>query len=525
MPDDRPTSRRELRAAERTRQRAAEEAARREAELRAEQERAAQQPEPTSAQEAQDPGAEPPRPEASERGTGAAPGPDGGTGPPDGEPVRPADEATGEAAAGADEEARDEAGENGAGSASATAEHPHPATAAPAAGDRRTPAEANDPFSQIFGTEDDPRAERVGRPVRERGQRRRGPRIGGIVVVLVALLAIGGAGLAGWSFFGERIQEVLGLRDDDFEGEGDGTEVQFTILPGDTGTDVGVRLAEAGIVKTSDAFVRAILARPEEPSFIPGTYTMEQRMSSASALVRLLDDSNRMEHTVMIPEGTVAADVFVLVERSLDIPVAELEEAAADPQSFGLPEEADSLEGFLFPATYTFEPDVDARTVLETMVARMDQALAEHGVAAEDRWDVIRLAALVEKEARLPDDFPKVARVFLNRIDEGMLLQSDATVTYDTGNTHRVTTTDDERANADNPYNTYVHPGLPIGPISNPGDRAIDAAVNPADGPWLYFVSVNLDTGETVFSETYEQHLEAVDRWLAWMEENPGWDE
>ena len=472
--DDRPTSRRELRAAERTRQRAAAEAARREAE-------ASQEAGPAPA-----------------NGTVGATAPTGAARAEPAEPREPAEQAEPSGTA----EQADASG-----------------PAAPAAS-----GSGADPFAQIFGTEQDPRAERVGRPVRERGQRRR-PRVGAIIVVLVALLAVGGAGVAGWNFFGDRVLDVLGLRDDDYEGEGDGTEVQFAILPGDTGTDIGERLAEAGIVKTADAFVRAVLARPEEPSFIPGTYTMQQRMSASSAVVALLNEANRVESTVTIPEGTLAVGVYALIEQSLGIPVAELEAAAADPQSFGLPAEADSLEGFLFPATYTFEPGVDARQVLETMVARMDRALAEHGVAADDRWDVIRLAALVEKEARMPDDFPKVARVFLNRIDEGMLLQSDATVTYDTGASHRVTTTDEERADAANPYNTYVHPGLPVGPISNPGDRAIDAAVNPADGPWLYFVTVNLDTGETVFSTTYEEHLAAVDRWLAWMEENPGWDD
>ena len=103
----------------------------------------------------------------------------------------------------------------------------------------------------------------------------------------------------------------------------------------------------------------------------------------------------------------------------------------------------------------------------------------------------------------------------------GMLLQSDATVAYGTGNTHRVSTSDAERADAANVYNTYVHPGMVAGPISNPGDIAIDAAVNPADGPWVYFVTWNLDTGETIFSETFEEHEVAVAKWLAWMADHP----
>ncbi len=123
----------------------------------------------------------------------------------------------------------------------------------------------------------------------------------------------------------------------------------------------------------------------------------------------------------------------------------------------------------------------------------------------------------------LAADYPKVARVFLNRLAIGMDLQSDATVAYGTGNTHTVTTTDAERNDASDPYNTYQHAGLPVGPISNPGDLAINAAVHPADGTWLYFVTVNLKTGDTVFSTTYADHEAAVAQWQQWMKENPSY--
>jgi UPF0755 protein len=116
-----------------------------------------------------------------------------------------------------------------------------------------------------------------------------------------------------------------------------------------------------------------------------------------------------------------------------------------------------------------------------------------------------------------------VSRVFLNRLAIGMLLQSDATVAYGTGHTNTVTTTNAERADASNPYNTYVHPGLPPGPISNPGDLAINAALHPADGPWLYFVTWNLKTGETIFSTTIAEHNAAVAKWQQWMKDNPGY--
>jgi UPF0755 protein len=155
------------------------------------------------------------------------------------------------------------------------------------------------------------------------------------------------------------------------------------------------------------------------------------------------------------------------------------------------------------------------------MVDTMKQRLAAAGVQPADQQRIVVFASLIQREAGLAADYPKVARVFQNRLDQGMLLQSDATVAYGTGNTHRVTTTDAERGDAGNPYNTYQHEGLPVGPISNPGDLAIDAAVAPADGTWLYFVTTNLDTGETAFSTTYAEHEEAVAVWQAWMRQHP----
>ena len=113
-------------------------------------------------------------------------------------------------------------------------------------------------------------------------------------------------------------------------------------------------------------------------------------------------------------------------------------------------------------------------------------------------------------------DFRIVKELPKKNIDTGMNLESDATVAYGTGNTHTVWTTDAERADASNPYNTYANPGLPIGPIGNPGDVAINAAVHPADGSWLFFVPVNLATGETVFSTTVEEHEAAVAQLQAW---------
>jgi UPF0755 protein len=146
------------------------------------------------------------------------------------------------------------------------------------------------------------------------------------------------------------------------------------------------------------------------------------------------------------------------------------------------------------------------------MADRMIQALDEAGVPVDDRERVLTLASIVQKEGGSAEDFPIVARLFLNRmaLPEPMNLESDATVAYGTGSTS-IFTTDEERADASNPYNTYANPGLPIGPI-------------PAEGNWLYMVLINGDTGETAFNDTFAEHEADVLVWQEWIRANPDWD-
>jgi UPF0755 protein len=337
-------------------------------------------------------------------------------------------------------------------------------------------------------------------------------RKGGWGCLIVVLILLGLMGAAAFALQGPITQLIASTQaPEDYEGSGSG-EVLVMIHDGETGSDIAQTLLDQDVVKSYDAFYDLLLAQAAQ-------------MSAQAALESLQDPETRQELTVVIPEGTAAVDVLASLSEGTEIPLADLQAAAADLSSFGLPAEATTLEGFLFPATYTFEPGTSAHDVIKTLVDRQFQALDEAAVAPADRWKTIVMASLIQREAGLRDDYYKVARVFYNRLDpaqwESGLLQSDATVAYGTGNTHLVTTTDAEREDANNAYNTYVHPGLPVGPISNPGDLAIDAALHPADGTWLYFVTWNLDTGETIFSTTSEEHEAGVDKWLAWMDEHP----
>lgn len=341
-----------------------------------------------------------------------------------------------------------------------------------------------------------------------------------VMVTLLVLMAAGAFALQGP--IGQLIAATQGPAD--YEGTGE-KKVVVMIHDGETGEDISKTLAKADVVKSFGAFYELLLAESPTPVFQPGAYELATKMSARSALDALQDKDSKLEQTVVIPEGTTAAVALQSLSEGTDIPLADIEAAAKDVASYGLPPEATSLEGFLFPATYSFTPGVSAHDAIKTLVDRQIKALDGAGVAPEGRWKTVVMAALIQREAGLREDYYKVARVFYNRLNPELwdsgLLQSDATVTYRTGNTHVATTTDAERADASNPYNTYVHPGLPAGPISNPGDLAIDAALHPVDGPWLYFVSWNLDTGETIFSSTLKEHEAAVAKWLAWMKDHP----
>lgn len=335
---------------------------------------------------------------------------------------------------------------------------------------------------------------------------------------IVALIAMVGAIVGGLFFSG-----VLGGTQNDYVGEGHG-EVLFTISDGEIGDQIANNLVEAGVTKTFDAFYQLLLETQPEPVFTPGVYRLKLEMSAQAALDGLLDPANRVELSATIPEGTTEKNVFKILAESLSIPLADFQAAASDPAQYGVPVEATTLEGFLFPATYTFSPGVTPAEVLQQMVNESLAALDAAGVPVDQRWDVIRMASVIQREmGPNPEDAYKISRVFHNRLDQGMNMGSDVTTCYGAGLTGKdcLLITQEALDDTTNLYNTRILPGLPIGPISNPGAFAIDAAYNPADGPWLFFVTVNLTTGETVFTETAAEHEAAVEQYYKWLEENP----
>lgn len=339
--------------------------------------------------------------------------------------------------------------------------------------------------------------------------------------IVLVVGALGGVAAYGWFNYNEQVRALLGIPlPTDYEGTGNGEEVIVPIRSGDIGSDVAVTLHESGVTMTYDAVYDYLVEHPDI-SFLPGNWRLQKQMSAESAVTALQNTDNKVTDRLLITEGTVLPNALETISATTGLALEDVQAAAADVSSYGLPAEATTLEGFLFPATYELDGTETAHDILQKMVTTMIEHLDAAGVAPEKRWDVIRLASMVQREAGSNlDDFGKVARVFQNRIDQGINLQSDATVAYGTGRLDSVWTEPEERADASNLYNTYANPGLPIGPIGLPGDDAINAALHPTDGPWLFFVPINLATGETVFSETEEEHQAAVDQLFAWCDES-----
>jgi UPF0755 protein len=338
-----------------------------------------------------------------------------------------------------------------------------------------------------------------------------------VAIILATILVVGlGSAYLFRAQIRAAIDTVSGV---DYVGSGNG-EAVLVIEPGDTGEDVARKLVDLGVTKDFGYTYKRIIAK--NPAFVPGTFRLMLELPADSALKMIFDPTARQITRVTIKEGLRIGNVIKELSKASGLPLSDFEALSLKPTEFGLPGDLPSLEGYLFPATYDLEPGISAKAIFQMMIDRMKVELAKFGVSDRDRHRVLTLASVIQKEARQTPDFYKVSRVFLNRIDQGMLLQSDATVSYGSGG-NTVTTTDAERADK-NGYNTYVNPGLPVGPISAPGSVAIDAALNPAKGDWLYFCAVNLETGETVFSQTFAQHAKAVKQWQDWMRANPGWN-
>ena len=355
----------------------------------------------------------------------------------------------------------------------------------------------------------------------QRDQRRRERRWRTLMVTAVALVLLSLGAAVGWSFL--QAFRTKGPEIADFEGQGQGA-VEVIIEPGDTGAIIAQKLYEAGVIASEKSFIVDAAANAADAQKItPGYFVLPKQMKAHYALLALLDTGNKREVSITIPEGKGVTFILDKIAALTGASKADVQAAAANTDAIGLPAEANgSLEGWLFPSTYKFNPGVSPTDVLSTMVATTVKKLKDNDVP-QDQWlKVLTIASLVEKEAKLDVDRPLIAGVIYNRLNAGMALELDSTVKYAVGGADGSVFTTAEDRQSDSPYNTYKVTGLPPGPIAAPGEASIKAAASPAVHGYFFFVTVNLLTGETKYAETFADHQKNVNELKAWMAANGG---
>lgn len=304
----------------------------------------------------------------------------------------------------------------------------------------------------------------------------------------------------------------------DYPGPGS-AEVTIEVPVGAAGGKIAQILSENDVIASASAFTAAAAVDDQAVTLQPGTYQMLTQMSGQGALERMLDPDNFVSNGVTVREGLWKAEVFAILAKNTDHEVADYE--AVDPADVGLPRAAGGeMEGYLFPDTYSFGADDTPEEQLQAMVRLGKKKYAELGLEGDELNEAIIEGSLIQAEGASADDLPKISRVIDNRRDDGQPLGFDSTVHYIFQERGLAGTSDAQRA-SDSPYNTYLVEGLPPGPINSPGVRAIEAATNPADGPWLYFVTTNPSTGETQFAVTFEEHEKNVAIFQQWCSDNP----
>jgi UPF0755 protein len=380
--------------------------------------------------------------------------------------------------------------------------------------------EAGGRFLPGFGDDDevedhDERAQ-AGHGRRGKGRRRtgptggsRGPRrrrfrwIAPMVALLVILIPLAIGGYYAYSLYKAKYHPA------DYSGAGTG-RVVVQVTSGETPTGLGPALTKLGVVASSRAFVLAAEHSSNPNGLLPGFYGMHEQMKASLAYAALLNPKNLVQITVTIPEGWRLSQTLAWLGAHSGISPGAYAKVLKDPASLDLPASAmGNPEGYLFPATYEVQPHETALGVLTAMVQRFDQEATAINlpVAAKSvhltQGQVITMASLVQAEGGRLSDYPKIARVIYNRLAQGMPLQLDSTVLYGL-NSYGIIASD-QQLTSSSPYNTYRYKGLTPGPIDSPGDAAIQAVLHPASGNWLYFVTVNPKTGETLYTSSPQQ--------------------
>jgi UPF0755 protein len=355
--------------------------------------------------------------------------------------------------------------------------------------------------------------------------------------LLLYLQWLGSAGSGGASSLSsvERIylQGYLAARSSDLEAPaGQGVQpLPFNIQSGQSANEIAASLVDAGLLQDQELFVNYVRFHGLDSELEAGTYLVDPR-STVPELAQTLTEAFAQEIEVRLLEGWRAEEMAQNVASLSSVQISAEEfmrivnrEQPFDLSSYSFAEEIPdgaSLEGYLFPDTYRVPLDADAAYLVDLMLTNFDQrvtpamreAFAANGLTLHE---AVTLASIVERETPLAEERPMVATVFYNRLGQDMPLQADPTVQYavgrdlESGSWWKSPLTQAD-LQLDSPYNTYVYPGLPPGPIANPGLATLEAVANPTPSNNLYFVADCNAEGAHLFSETYEQHLVKVEQ-------------
>lgn len=333
-----------------------------------------------------------------------------------------------------------------------------------------------------------------------------------IIAALVVVILIGVGGFSGvralkrWKAANEANSQS---QIEDYTGPGD-KEVTFTVESGQGAAEIAENLVKAKIVKSAAAFTSAVSGAAA--TLYPGSYALKTHMK-ASDVVKILSDQSQAGGFAEIRAGERVSDIIANAAQASGIDVSEFQAIIDGGGSGILPEEAGGkFEGWLEPGSYDAQ-NKSAEDIIKSMVDARIAKLDDLGVpTGSERERILIIASIAESEVGSDKYYGQVARVILNRIDSDMALGMDTTVAYGLGiSASRLT--DDQLNDDSNPYNTRIHKGLTPTPISNPGDDAIKASINPPEGKWMYFVTTNLQTGETKFVETEDEFWKIRDEY------------
>ncbi|MFF3897189.1 endolytic transglycosylase MltG [Streptomyces sp. NPDC001812] len=347
-----------------------------------------------------------------------------------------------------------------------------------------------------------------------------------LVVVLVLGGGLVGVSYFGWQFFQDRFGSAP-----DFAGDGNGEQVTVVIPKGAGGYAIGQVLKKEGVVKSVDAFVAAQQGNPNGGTIQDGVYTLEKEMSADAAVELMLSPKSR--DNLIIAEGLRNGAVYELIDKRLKLDEGTTEKVAEkDWQKLGLPDWAvndgdvkDPLEGFLYPSSYAVGKGAKPADVLKEMVGRATDKYEglqfpekAESLGLEGPWELVTVASLVQAEGKTHDDFRKMSEVIYNRLkptntETNQLLQFDSTYNYLQKQSNIHISESAINSNKD-PYNTYTRKGLPPGPIGNPGDDALTAALKPTKDGWIYFVATD-GISKTEFARTHDDFLKLKDKFDA----------